>query len=70
MTSKSASAAFADGIAFNSRSRAVSAALAAAENPRMRAVEEVGPCADSHATPTVAAHTAAIAPGTGHHDLP
>jgi hypothetical protein len=28
----------------------------------MRAVEEVGPCADSHAAPTVAAHTAAIAP--------
>jgi hypothetical protein len=45
MTSKSASAAFADGSAFSSRSRAVSAALPAAEKPRMRYAAGGG-CAD------------------------
>src|SRR5215204_5923071 len=49
MTSKSASAALADGIAFSSRSRAASAALDAGENPRISDGGEGGVvgCADN-----------------------
>src|SRR5437870_9361223 len=56
MTSKSASAAAADGIASSSRSRAISAALASTENPRSRGLDDgPSPCADSSTAPTDAA---------------
>src|SRR5438874_8271657 len=64
MTSKSASASFGEGEAFISRSRASSATLDAAENPRMRAgafpCPEPGPepCAANQVTPAVAAQNA------------
>src|SRR5437899_5766221 len=54
MTSKSASAIFGDGAAFNSRSRAASAADAAAEKPRMRPVPAGVLCALSQPAPAVA----------------
>jgi hypothetical protein len=57
MTSKSASATFADGAAFISLSRAAWAALDATENPRMRDGGAV-PCADNKTTPVAAAHNA------------
>jgi hypothetical protein len=56
MTSKSASASFADGAACNSRSRSVCAVLDAVEKPRMRAGAPA--CADSHATAVVDAQNA------------
>src|ERR1035437_7918813 len=56
MTSKSASAALADGSALSSRSREASAALACSENPRMRGSAGRGAlCADTHAEASDAA---------------
>ena len=59
MTSKSASAAFADGAAFISRSRAACAALPAAENPRILAAAAscADAAADSHTVAAAAAHS-------------
>jgi hypothetical protein len=53
MTSKSASAALADGDAFSSRSRSSWAALDVTEKPRIRSASGRGVCADNQTIPIV-----------------